>query len=278
MAIDRCLQERQIDGIIHLAAESHVDRSIVGPRRFVETNVVGTFNLLQAARRRTASGGRFRFLHVSTDEVFGSLGETGYFNEHSPYRPSSPYSASKAAGDHLVHAYHATYGLDTVVSNCSNNYGPYQFPEKLIPLMIHNALHREKLPVYGDGSQVRDWLHVQDHCRALELIYGRGQSGWQYVVGGHNEIRNIELVRTILKTVAELTGQEAREDLIEMVIDRPGHDRRYAIDASRIDRELGWKPTYRFEEGLRQTVAWYLENQEWVRQSLSGENRRQEQF
>jgi dTDP-glucose 4,6-dehydratase len=263
-------------GVFHLAAESHVDRSIDGPAEFVHTNVVGTFALLQEALRywrgALGGGGEFRFVHVSTDEVFGSLGPTGYFTEATPYAPNSPYSASKAASDHLVRAWHHTYGLPTVTTNCSNNYGPYQFPEKLIPLVIHRALAGEPLPVYGRGENVRDWLYVDDHADALLAAFGRGRPGETYNVGGHNEQRNLDVVRALCALLDELApdpaGPYAR--LITFVTDRPGHDARYAIDASKTARELGWTPRETFESGLRKTVAWYLDNRRWSERVLSG--------
>jgi len=264
-----CFDRHDLTGVIHLAAESHVDRSITGPSAFVSTNINGTFNLLELARGRMDRG--FRFHHVSTDEVYGSLGETGYFTEQSPYRPNSPYSASKAAGDHLVRAYHETYGLDVVTTNCSNNYGPYQFPEKLIPLMIRNARAGLKLPVYGDGRNVRDWLHVQDHCEAIDLVFHEGSKGGSYNIGGHNEITNLELVQRICAILTDRLGTEPLDRLITFVEDRPGHDRRYAIDASYIQRELGWKPRYTFADGLAQTVQWYLDHTNWMERCVSGD-------
>ena len=259
------------DVVMHLAAESHVDRSIDGPGAFVQTNVVGTFVLLEAARDHFASlagaaRARFRFHHVSTDEVFGSLGAEGLFTEDSPYQPNSPYSATKAGSDHLVRAWEHTFGLPTVASNCSNNYGPYHFPEKLIPLTILNALEGKPLPVYGTGANVRDWLHVEDHARALVLIATRGAVGDGYNVGGWNERRNIDVVRAICALVDEMAPDPAigpRERLIRFVTDRPGHDGRYAIDAGKIKRELGWMPQETFETGLRKTVRWYLDNPAW---------------
>ncbi len=269
-ALKECVARNQIDGVIHLAAESHVDRSIVGPAAFINSNINGTFNLLEMARRLHQDGKPFRFHHVSTDEVFGSLGSEGHFTEESPYRPNSPYSASKAAADHLVRAYHHTYGLETVTTNCSNNYGPYQFPEKLIPLMIRNATTGKDLPVYGDGRQVRDWLYVQDHCEALDLVFHKGKPGQTYNIGGHNEIENIELVRRLCGILDELLGGPPREKLIKYVKDRPGHDRRYAIDPSYIKRELGWMPRHTFEQGLKATIKWYLDNTAWLDGCLSG--------
>jgi dTDP-glucose 4,6-dehydratase len=257
--------------IMHLAAESHVDRSITGAADFIQTNVVGTFTLLEAARDYwSALDGEakdgFRFLHVSTDEVYGSLGEDGLFSEETPYDPSSPYSASKASSDHLATAWQRTYGLPVVVSNCSNNYGPYHFPEKLIPLTILNALAGERLPVYGKGENVRDWLYVEDHARALDLIADRGTVGETYNVGGSNERRNIDVVRRICAVLDELSpANRPREELIEFVTDRPGHDARYAIDASKLQKELGWRAQETFDTGIEKTVQWYLENDWWWR-------------
>ncbi|WID94692.1 dTDP-glucose 4,6-dehydratase [Bosea vestrisii] len=266
------------DIVMHLAAESHVDRSIDGPAAFIETNIVGSFVLLQEALRhwRTLPAedqAGFRFHQISTDEVFGSLGEDGLFSETSPYQPNSPYSASKAASDHLARAWHHTYGLPVVLSNCSNNYGPYHFPEKLIPLMILNALEGKALPVYGSGAQVRDWLHVEDHARALALIAESGRIGESYNVGGSAERSNLEVVKAICALMDELSpdaGIGPRENLIRFVADRPGHDQRYAIDASKIERELGWRPQESFESGLRKTIAWYLENRDWWGRIRSG--------
>jgi len=270
-SLQACSQKYDINGVIHLAAESHVDRSITGPAEFISTNINGTFNLLELARKRTAEGGEVRFHHVSTDEVFGSLGASGFFTETTPYNPNSPYSASKASGDHLVRAYHKTYGLDVVTTNCSNNYGPYQFPEKLIPLMIRNAQRGDKLPVYGDGKNVRDWLYVEDHCTALDLVFHRGKSGATYNIGGHNEVENIKIVKLICRILDDRLGGEPRERLITFVKDRPGHDRRYAIDASFIQKELGWQPAVTFEEGIKKTVDWYVDNADWVERCVSGE-------
>jgi dTDP-glucose 4,6-dehydratase len=257
------------DVVLNLAAESHVDRSIDGPGEFVRTNVTGTFELLEAARGHykllpDADKARFRFIHVSTDEVFGSLGETGFFREDTRYAPSSPYAASKAAADHLARAYHHTYGLPTIVTNCSNNYGPYQFPEKLIPLVLLNALEGKALPVYGDGKNVRDWLYVEDHCAALALVAEKGVAGETYAVGGHNERTTLQIVEGIcdvLQTLRPVEGGYRR--LIRFVTDRPGHDRRYAIDPEKIGRDLGWTPQTTFDEGLRRTIAWYLSHREW---------------
>lgn len=270
-ALEDCFQRYDINAVIHLAAESHVDRSITGPVEFVNTNVIGTFNLLELALERSEVAEHFRFHHVSTDEVYGSLGPTGYFTESSPHRPNSPYSASKAACDHFVRAYHKTYGLNVVTTNCSNNYGPYQFPEKLIPLMIRNARAGLPLPVYGDGKNVRDWLHVQDHCRALDLVFHKGTPGRTYNIGGHNEIENVELVKMICRVMDELLGGGPREELITFVKDRPSHDRRYAIDASYVRSELGWEPSLTFEEGLRQTIQWYLDNNDWLENCITGQ-------
>jgi dTDP-glucose 4,6-dehydratase len=278
----RCIQELvgsfEPDVIMHLAAESHVDRSIDAPGEFVQTNVVGTFTMLQAAlaywrgleaeRRST-----FRFHHISTDEVFGSLGPEGFFHETYPYQPNSPYSASKAASDHFVRAWHHTFGLPTLVTNCSNNYGPYHFPEKLIPLMIINALEGKALPVYGRGENVRDWLYVEDHADALILVAERGRAGENYNIGGWNERRNIDVVSEICTLLDELVPSSSigsRHQLIEYVTDRPGHDLRYAIDASKIERELGWRPAETFQSGLRKTVEWYLENRGWWQRVRSG--------
>jgi len=269
--LENCFQSYDVSGLIHLAAESHVDRSISGPSEFIKTNIIGTFNLLELARRRAEETGAFRFHHVSTDEVYGSLGPVGLFTESSPYRPNSPYSASKAASDHLVRAYHETYRLDVVTTNCSNNYGPYQFPEKLIPLMIRNAKAGLPLPVYGDGKNVRDWLYVEDHCRALDLVFHEGSPGDTYNVGGNNEIENIKLVRLICQTMDEILGGEQRDKLITFVKDRPGHDRRYAIDSSHIRMELGWEPSLTFEEGLRKTIKWYLDNNDWLESCITGQ-------
>jgi dTDP-glucose 4,6-dehydratase len=273
---DRAAMEQAISGfgperIMHLAAESHVDRSITGAADFIQTNVIGTFTLLEAARGYWAAldgtgKDRFRFLHVSTDEVYGSLGEAGLFTEETPYDPSSPYSASKASSDHLAKAWQRTYGLPVVVSNCSNNYGPYHFPEKLIPLTILNALAGERLPVYGRGENVRDWLYVEDHARALDLIAERGRVGETYNVGGRNERRNIDVVRRICSVLDTLMpANRPREELIEFVTDRPGHDARYAIDATRLETELGWRAQEDFDSGIEKTVQWYLDNEWWWR-------------
>jgi dTDP-glucose 4,6-dehydratase len=272
------IREYQPDIVMHLAAESHVDRSIDGPGEFVQTNVVGTFTLLQAALAywntlEAERQDRFRFHHISTDEVFGSLGEEGFFDEDYPYQPNSPYSASKAASDHFVRAWHHTYGLPTLITNCSNNYGPYHFPEKLIPLMILNALEGKPLPVYGKGENVRDWLYVDDHAEALILVAEKGRVGENYNIGGWNERTNIDVVRAICGLVDEMAPNAtlgSREKLITYVADRPGHDLRYAIDASKIERELSWRPAETFETGLKKTVAWYLDNREWWERVRSG--------
>ncbi len=278
-AIAAILQEHRPKSIVHFAAESHVDRSIVSPDAFIRTNVQGTFILLEQARQywiglSEIDRGAFRFLHVSTDEVYGSLGAGDpAFTEETPYAPNSPYAASKAASDHLVRAYHRTYGLPTLTTNCSNNYGPYQFPEKLIPLMILNALEGKPLPVYGDGGNVRDWLYVGDHCAAIRVVLERGRPGETYNIGGNSERDNLTVVKTICRLVDEIRPDPAigeRGKLIRFVPDRPGHDRRYAIDARKIAQELGWRPATRFEDGLRQTVAWYLENSRWVNDVRSG--------
>ncbi len=255
--------------ILHLAAESHVDRSISGPRDFVETNVIGTYSMLEAARAHWSglkgeAKDQFRFLHVSTDEVYGSLGPDGLFEETTPYDPSSPYSASKAASDHLAKAWFRTYGLPVVVSNCSNNYGPYHFPEKLIPLVILNALEGKELPVYGDGSNIRDWLYVEDHARALSLIATKGRLGETYNVGGRNERTNLQVVEAICDALDEMVpGERPRRELIQFVTDRPGHDHRYAIDATKLEDELGWRAQENFETGLAKTVRWYCDNADW---------------
>ena len=271
-ALGRIFSQHRPEKVMHLAAESHVDRSIDGPGDFIETNITGTFNLLEAARAYWQSEGRpaaFRFHHISTDEVFGSLGADGQFTETTPYDPRSPYSASKAASDHLVRAWHETYGLPVVLTNCSNNYGPYHFPEKLIPVAILNALHGKPIPVYGKGENVRDWLYVEDHADALLAVLERGDIGRSYNIGGENERRNIDLVRTICALMDEMHPAGAPHDrLITFVTDRPGHDARYAIDPSRIRDELGWRPSVTVEEGLRRTVRWYLDNESWWRPLL----------
>lgn len=266
--VEHLCQEHAIDTIIHFAAESHVDRSILGPQAFVETNIMGTFHLLEVVKRNP----HIHFHHVSTDEVYGSLGETGLFTEETPYQPNSPYSASKAASDHLVRAYHHTYHLSTCVSNCSNNYGPYHFPEKLIPVMILNCFDRKPLPIYGKGVNVRDWLYVEDHAKALYLLLQQGRKGETYNIGGESEWRNIDLVYEIVRSISEIQGisRQELEMLITFVKDRPGHDLRYAIDCSKIKNELGWRPSCTFPEGLRKTIRWYIDNAEWVQNVQSG--------
>ena len=279
--VARLLAAHRPDAVVNFAAESHVDRSIDGPAAFVQTNVVGTLALLEATRDywrglEGAAKDSFRFLHVSTDEVYGSLGDTGKFSEATPYAPNSPYSASKAASDHLVRAFHHTYGLPVLTTNCSNNYGPYQFPEKLIPLIIARALAGEALPVYGDGRNVRDWLYVGDHCAAIRAVLERGRVGETYNVGGDAERENIEVVKTIcalLDARRPLSDGRRRESLITYVKDRPGHDRRYAIDASKLQGELGWRPAHSFEQGIADTVDWYLDHQDWVGRVLDGSYR-----
>jgi dTDP-glucose 4,6-dehydratase len=281
--VSRLLSEYRPRAIVNFAAESHVDRSIDGPGAFVETNVMGTFRLLDAARGYFGALGpedrnAFRFLHVSTDEVYGSLGRQGKFTETSPYGPNSPYSASKAASDHLARAYFHTYGLPTLITNCSNNYGPYQFPEKLIPLMILNSLEGKPLPVYGDGQQIRDWLYVEDHCRALRTVLAKGRPGEVYNIGGDCEQANLDVVRTIAAIVDRLVPglpHSPCASLIQFVKDRPGHDRRYAIDASKIRRELGWAPRENFQSGLEHTVRWYLDNRPWIERITSGKYQRE---
>lgn len=276
--VGRIFAEEKCDTLVHFAAESHVDRSIVGPADFMQTNILGTFTLLEGARKIWLSekwhGNDPLFLHVSTDEVYGSLGPTGKFSEKTAYDPRSPYSASKASADHLVNAYFHTYGLPVMITNCSNNYGPYQFPEKLIPLVLHNCLKGEKLPLYGDGKNVRDWLYVEDHCDAIALVVEEGRPGRGYNIGGNSEKQNNEVVTMLCDLVDEKVGPlpsgEPRRSLISYVKDRAGHDRRYAIDASRIANELGWLPKVSFEEGIRKTIDWYLTHQEWVKGVIDG--------
>ena len=275
--VDRLFKEYDFDGVIHLAAESHVDRSIADPMAFIETNVIGTMNLLNAARDAWKSGSKDRrFYHVSTDEVYGSLGETGYFTEATAYDPRSPYSASKASSDHLVRAYYHTYGLPVVISNCSNNYGPNHFPEKLIPLIIHNIQENRPLPVYGDGKYTRDWLWVKDHAAAIDLIYHKGKTGDTYNIGGNNEWTNIDLVEKLCDMMDAALNRPAGSSrkLITFVKDRPGHDKRYAIDASKLMKELGWSPSLSHEEGFKETIDWYLNNQAWVKNVTSGAYRK----
>ncbi|MBP6083007.1 dTDP-glucose 4,6-dehydratase [Providencia sp.] len=280
-ALDKVFVQYQPDAVMHLAAESHVDRSIDGPAEFIETNIVGTYTLLEAARHYWSSldesrKNAFRFHHISTDEVYGDLdGPDGFFTETTPYAPSSPYSASKASSDHLVRAWQRTYGLPTMITNCSNNYGPYHFPEKLIPLIILNAISGKPLPVYGKGEQIRDWLFVEDHARALHLVATKADPGTTYNIGGHNERRNIDVVETICALLEEFCPQKPQgvvhyRDLITYVKDRPGHDMRYAIDAAKIERELGWTPQETFESGIRKTVQWYLNNETWWRRVQDG--------
>ena len=275
------MQREQIDGIIHLAAESHVDRSIKDPFTFAKTNVMGTLSLLQAAKLYWESlpekfEGK-RFYHISTDEVYGSLEfNDELFTEQTPYNPHSPYSAAKASSDHFVRAYHDTYGMPTIVTNCSNNYGPYQFPEKLIPLFINNIRHRKPLPVYGKGENVRDWLYVEDHARAIDLIFHKGKVAETYNIGGFNEWKNIDLIKVIIKTVDRILGNPEGHslELITFISDRPGHDARYAIDSTKLHKELGWEPSLQFEEGIEKSVRWYLDNQEWLDNVTSGDYQR----
>ncbi len=278
--VEKLFVEEKIDAVVHFAAESHVDRSISGPAEFIQTNIVGTFTLLEAARRQwgaRSDSTTCRFLHVSTDEVYGSLGDDGLFTEETPYDPRSPYSASKAASDHLVSSYFHTYGLPVVITNCSNNYGPWQFPEKLIPLVINNALQGKTLPVYGDGRNVRDWLYVADHCRAIGQVLEEGRPGETYNIGGNNEMRNIDVVQTICDILDDRIGLlpdgQPRRSLIRFVTDRAGHDRRYAIDATKIKEELGWEPSLGFAEGIRQTIDWYLEHRDWCEHIVNGSYR-----
>ncbi len=273
-ALEKVFDEYGITDVIHLAAESHVDRSIVSPLDFVYTNIIGTVNLLNTARKKWAADySKHRFYHISTDEVYGSLGETGFFTEETAYDPRSPYSASKASSDHFVRAYHETYHLQTIVSNCSNNYGPYHFPEKLIPLFINNIITGKPLPVYGDGQYTRDWLYVKDHARAIDTVFHKGVTGETYNIGGFNEWKNIDLVKLLCKLMDEKLGRSAgtSEQLITYVKDRPGHDRRYAIDAGKINKELGWEPSVTFEQGLAETIDWYLANTQWLQHITSGD-------
>lgn len=274
--VESVLLKHQVRGVIHLAAESHVDRSIEDPLSFVRTNVLGTTSILEAFRRHLkATGLEGRFYHISTDEVYGELGDTGYFTERTPYAPRSPYSASKASSDHFARAYHATYGLPVVLSNCSNNYGPNQFPEKLIPLMIHNILQKKPLPVYGEGTNIRDWLYVEDHAEAIDLIYHKGKAGETYNIGGDSEWKNIDLVHALCRLMDEKTGRllGTSAELITFVKDRAGHDHRYAIDFSKLKNELGWTPAADFIQGLSKTIDWYLANQDWVKHVTDGSYR-----
>lgn len=281
--LDRIFSMYHPDGIIHLAAESHVDRSILSPLDFVYTNVAGTVNLLNAAKKEWNNEFKNKlFYHISTDEVYGALGDKGYFTEETPYDPHSPYSASKASSDHFVRAYHDTYGLPVIITNCSNNYGPNHFPEKLIPLFIHNIINKKSLPVYGDGLYTRDWLYVKDHAKAIDLVFHKGKTGETYNIGGFNEWKNIDLVKLLCTLMDEKLNRKPgeSEQLITYVKDRPGHDRRYAIDASKINKELGWKPSVTFEQGLSETIDWYLQNGEWLKHVTSGEYQKyyQEQY
>lgn len=267
-------EKYRFDSVIHLAAESHVDRSISNPKEFIYTNIVGTVNLLNAAKHIWKDNFEDKlFYHISTDEVYGSLGKDGFFVETTPYDPHSPYSASKASSDHLVRAYHDTFGLPIVISNCSNNYGSYQFPEKLIPLFINNIRNNKPLPVYGKGENVRDWLYVEDHAKAIDVIFNNGKDGETYNIGGHNEWKNIDLIKVICKIMDKKLGREdgTSEKLITFVKDRAGHDLRYAIDSSKLQKELGWKPSLQFEEGIEKTIDWYLENEEWLKNVTSGD-------
>ncbi|MCZ2357525.1 MAG: dTDP-glucose 4,6-dehydratase [Bacteroidia bacterium] len=272
-AIEALFEQYDVSSVIHLAAESHVDRSIHDPMAFVNTNVIGTVTLLNVAKKYWAGKNDVRFYHVSTDEVYGSLGDSGFFYETTPYDPNSPYSASKASSDHFVRAYAHTYKLPIVISNCSNNYGPYQFPEKLIPLMIANIINRKPLPVYGKGENVRDWLWVEDHCSAIDAIFHQGKNGETFNIGGENEWKNIDLVQYLCKIMDEQLGRKPGESaqLISFISDRPGHDLRYAINCDKVKKELGWKQSLTFETGLVKTVEWYIQNTEWVNQVLSGE-------
>ena len=271
--LERIFSEYEIAGVIHLAAESHVDRSILSPLDFVYTNIIGTVNLLNTAKKYWKDLSGKLFYHISTDEVFGSLGEEGFFTETTAYAPNSPYSASKASSDHFVRAYGETFHLPVVISNCSNNYGPYHFPEKLIPLFINNIIHKKPLPVYGDGKYTRDWLYVKDHARAIDSIFHKGKISDTYNIGGFNEWQNIELVKLLCKMMDEKLGNApgTSDSLITYVKDRPGHDKRYAIDATKLSKELGWKPSVTFEQGLSETIDWYLENTEWLKHVTSGE-------
>lgn len=271
-SMSNIFKKNKPDIIVHFAAESHVDRSISGPKKFIETNILGTCHLLELARENWKDFNNKRFHHVGTDEVFGSLDNQGFFNENTPYAPRSPYSASKASSDHLVRAYYHTYGLPITVTNCSNNYGPFQFPEKLIPLMIYNILNNNPLPVYGNGENVRDWLYVEDHCEAIWTILEKGKVGETYLIGGNNEKSNIEVIQTLCEIIHQLTGKPIDHSLslITYVKDRSGHDYRYAIDATKIKQQLAWKPKETFENGLKKTVEWYLSNPEWIQSILSG--------
>ncbi len=268
----KLFEDYDIDTVVHFAAESHVDRSILGPKEFIETNINGTFNLLEVAKKYWADRQNVRFHHISTDEVYGSLGETGYFYETTPYDPRSPYSSSKAASDHLVRAYFHTYNLPVTVSNCSNNYGPYQFPEKLIPVVILNCINKKPIPIYGDGLNVRDWLYVKDHCSAIYKILEAGVPGETYNIGGESEKNNLELVKTLCNIMNELYKQDGTDynDLITFVKDRPGHDRRYAINCDKIKNELGWQISVNFKEGMEKTIKWYLAHRDWIENIITG--------
>ncbi|PWJ95861.1 dTDP-glucose 4,6-dehydratase [Oceanotoga teriensis] len=268
--VQKIYEDYEIDGIINFAAESHVDRSIHDPQIFLKTNILGTQNLLDIFKKNYKEGNKY--LQVSTDEVYGALGSTGFFTEKTPLDPHSPYSASKTSADLIVKAYHDTYGINVNITRCSNNYGPYQFPEKLIPLIINNALNHKELPIYGDGKQIRDWLYVEDHCQAIDMVYDKGKKGEVYNIGGHNEKENIEIVKTIINYLQEKTGdKKINEDLIKYVKDRLGHDRRYGIDPTKIKEELNWEPTIMFEQGIKMTIDWYLNNKEWMESVISGE-------
>ena len=272
--VNTLFHEHRFDGIIHLAAESHVDRSIANPLDFINTNIIGTVNLLNAVKENWRGYTEKKlFYHISTDKVFGSLGPSGFFNEKTPYDPRSPYSASKASSDHLVRAYHNTYGLPVIISNCSNNYGPYQFPEKLIPLAINNIKNNNPIPVYGSGANIRDWLYVEDHAKAIDLIFHKGKIGDTYTIGGNNEWKNIDLIRLLCRLMDEKLNRSAgtSEKLINFVTDRAGHDMRYAIDSSRLQDDLGWKPSLTFEKGLAQTLDWYLSNENWLQHVITGD-------
>ncbi len=269
--LEECFAKYNFDAVIHLAAESHVDRSLIGPALFIQTNVMGTFNLLELARKIAASNSNFRFHHVSTDEVYGSIAGHSRADEKFAVNPSSPYAASKAAADQMVRSYHKSYGLNTVITNCSNNYGPFQFPEKLIPLLINNVINGKSIPVYGDGRNIRDWLYVDDHCRALDLVFHKGRAGFAYNIGSGSETENIFLIKKICAILEKKTGGGPYHKLIEFVKDRPGHDWRYALDSSKIKNELGWKPSLSLDEGLKLTVDWYLSQTDWLKNCTSGE-------
>lgn len=270
--VEEIFKKNEIGGVINFAAESHVDRSLYEPQLFLTSNILGTHTLIDVARKEWSDIGEQRFLQISTDEVYGELGPTGFFTEESQIQPRSPYSASKASADLIVQAYHETFGMSTLITRCSNNYGPFQFPEKLIPLMINNAKNHKHLPVYGNGLQIRDWIHVEDHCAAIDAVFQKGECGEVYNIGARTEKTNITVVKTIIQLVREMTSDsKVNEDLIQYVQDRLGHDKRYAIDSTKIETHLGWKPKYNFEEGLCSTVQWYLENEDWIQQIVSGE-------